>query len=171
MNAREPFIGPLLESTRMLPLTQGQYSLVDENGYEDLNQDNWYARWDKDTKSFYAGRTTRREDGKRYTELLHQRVTGFQWKKVDHINHNTLDNRKSNLRDGKHNNRNRTPQSGLSQYYGVYWLFSNSKWVARIGVDGKHIYLGSFDDEMAAAQVYDDASLLYHKEYGIRNFT
>ena len=41
---------------RAIPLTQGQWALVDDADYEWLMQYEWCAQWDKDTRSFYAVR-------------------------------------------------------------------------------------------------------------------
>lgn len=164
--ARAPFIGPLLENTLMIPLTRGQYASVDSNDYADLAQYNWYIT------GGYACRSLPRVNGKKHSESMHQRITGFQWSQVDHINHNTIDNRRSNLRDGTlHNRKNRFPQGGTSQYHGVSWYPKYQKWVVKIMVQGERVHLGYFDDEVDAAQAYDEASLLHHKEYGTRNFS
>jgi hypothetical protein len=60
-----------------------------------------------------------------------------------------------------------------SKYKGVTY-FKNTKrkkrWFARIRIDYKEISLGYFATELEAAQAYDEASLKYHGEYGLRNF-
>lgn len=83
---------------------------------------------------------------------------------VDHINHNTLDNRKENLRicTLKENARNKSYSSNnTSGKIGVYWKSSRQKWVAQIKIDGKVKHLGIFKN-------YDDAvkcRLSAEKEY------
>ena len=47
------FIGDF-EMKRIL-LSQRQYAIVDDKDYEWLSRNKWYAYWNKDTKSFYAG--------------------------------------------------------------------------------------------------------------------
>jgi hypothetical protein len=166
---REPFIGPLEVGTKMIPLTRGQYAKVDEEDYEWLSESNWYAWRHSDTTNWYA-------ISSRTNKKMHQVITGRQWEQVDHINHDTLDNRKSNLRDGsKHNLKNQRPRAGgTSQYKGVSWFPRTQKWRAVIHVDGKFISLGYFEGtpqgEIEAAATYDEASLKYHGEYGLRNF-
>lgn len=52
--------------------------------------------------------------------------------------------------------RNRNVQQGFSsQYIGVHWDINRSKWFASIGVNGKHIALGRFTEEIAAAKARD----------------
>lgn len=71
-------------------------------------------------------------------------------KVVDHINGNTLDNRKLNLRviDKRENNQNKFSYSNnnSSKISGVTYLKRKNIWVARIQVDGKRIFLGSSKD-------------------------
>lgn len=52
-----------------------------------------------------------------------------------------------------------------SQYRGVSWNSINSKWKARIHVDGKQIYLGTFCTEFDAAWEYNKAMF---KQFGTK---
>lgn len=69
---------------------------------------------------------------------------------IDHINHNTLDNREINLRKCtiKENNENRkgAKRTNSSNIRGVSFSKKQKKWIARIGVNYKNIWLGSFED-------------------------
>jgi len=75
---------------------------------------------------------------------------------IDHINGVRDDNRISNLRDvtNQENQWNRTKTKGY------YWY--NQKWLSKIKVDGKIIYLGLFNTESEARQAYIDAKKIYH---------
>lgn len=83
---------------------------------------------------------------------------------VDHINHNKLDNRKSNLRicTQQQNNINtslkKTNTSGIT---GVSWDKSRNKWVAHI--KGKQ--LGRFNTKEEAIEARKQAELEYFGEY------
>lgn len=70
---------------------------------------------------------------------------------VDHINRDTRDNRKCNLRICSYteNNRNR-----LSKNSGVYFVPERNRWRATIGYKGRHEHLGYFftRDEAFAAR-------------------
>jgi hypothetical protein len=57
-----------------------------------------------------------------------------------------------------------------SQYRGVSWQKSDSKWIAKIRSDGKPHYLGCFDDEEEAARTYDRAARAHHGEKARLNF-
>ncbi len=77
---------------------------------------------------------------------------------VDHIDGNSLNNRKTNLRictqaQNIHNSRPRRNRS--SKYKGVFWNKVNKKWSVSIRKGDKRIYLGGFDDEIEAALAYD----------------
>jgi hypothetical protein len=80
----------------------------------------------------------------------------------DHINHNTLDNRRCNLRlcTAAQNARNRLPGDNCtSSYKGVFWKKEKKKWCAKIRYNGEHIHLGYFDYEQDAAIAYDDMAI------------
>lgn len=91
-------------------------------------------------------------------------------KQVDHINGNTLDNRKSNLRICSHseNIRNRGQRKdSTTNYKGVFR--SGNRWGASIGVNSDKIYLGTFDTAKEAAIEYNKAALKYHGEFANLN--
>jgi hypothetical protein len=94
-------------------------------------------------------------------------------KVVDHINRNPLDNRKANLRiiTRSQNMMNKTSQSSSSsKYIGVSFDKNRNKWVAQIAYQGKHKFLGRFNNEIDAAKARDAGTLKYFKEYGNLNF-
>ena len=90
---------------------------------------------------------------------------------VDHINHDTLDNRRSNLRvcTPTQNKQNMKPQKSIQSKYKGVSIKQNGKWQAAIMADTKFHYIGTFDTERDAAVAYNFASKMLHKEYGILN--
>ncbi len=93
--------------------------------------------------------------------MMHGLVFG---KYCDHINRNTLDNRKKNLRQAtyKENARNGSlAKNNTSGITGVTWNDRDGKWQARIGVDYKSVSLGYFLDKEDAIK----ARLKAEKEY------
>ena len=87
---------------------------------------------------------------------------------VDHINHDTLDNRKENLRvcTQQQNCMNRSKTSkNTSGTVGVCWHKGIGKWVARIKINGKYKSLGSYNDLENAIQARKNAEIEYFGEY------
>lgn len=90
--------------------------------------------------------------------------------KVDHINHNKSDNRKSNLRlvTDSQNSMNRTVAShNTSGVTGV--SKHNGKWVARIGIGSNRIFLGCYNSYFDAVKARKEAEEKYYKEYSYDN--
>jgi len=95
-------------------------------------------------------------------------------KVVDHINHNKLDNRKSNLRICSYaENTQNSASSGrnTSGFRGVYFCKRNNNWVAQIKFLQNRITLGSFNTPQEASIVYErKASELFpHKRINQRS--
>jgi hypothetical protein len=90
---------------------------------------------------------------------------------VDHINHNTLDNRKENLRavTPTQNMQNRKKAANkLCSYKGVY--SKGPTYYAEIQVNGKTFRVGHFKTEVEAAVAYDLKALEFFKEHAHLNF-
>lgn len=149
-----------------IKLTQGYVALVDDEDYEFLNQWKWYVN--KNTIHRYAMRTV---NIKRHFvkimmhRLIMQTPVGMD---VDHIDHNGLNNQKSNLRNCTHaqNGMNRTA-CGKTGYLGV--RHAGEKYAAAIKVHGKQVHLGTFNTLKEAADAYDEAAMKYHGEYANLN--
>jgi hypothetical protein len=76
---------------------------------------------------------------------------------VDHINHDKLDNRVENLQViTNRENCSKDVKNKSSKYTGVCWDKSRSKWASRIKINGKNHYLGRFNCEEEANQVYQN---------------
>jgi hypothetical protein len=124
---------------------------------------------------FYACRTPI-VNGRMGTEQLSrtilERVLGKKLTRhelVDHKNHNTLDNRRENLRlaSFKENNRNRLPRSKTG-YKGVS-IDRYGHPVAHIKIDGKSKYLGRFETVELAAIAYNKAAADAYGEFAWLN--
>ncbi len=97
--------------------------------------------------------------------ILHNYVNDFTPNKnkiLDHINGDKLDNRKINLRlvtkqqnaQNMHK-ENKTVGVNYNKHNGVY------KWIPQIMVDGKSIWLGTYNTEEEAIKVRKEAELKY----------
>ena len=96
---------------------------------------------------------------------------------VDHINHNTLDNRKCNLRicSKRENAINRKKSKDTASRFKGVTVEGGKKnkkvfMRARIRVNDKLIHLGCFKTQELAAMAYDEAAKKYFGEFAHTNF-
>jgi hypothetical protein len=159
---------------RKIPLTQGQFAIVDDDDFEKLAGYKWAAM--KNGRNFYASRTVKLKDGRhRQVNIqMHRKILNAPKDAlVDHINHNGLDNRRANLRfvTSRQNSWNVRKRHGCSsKYKGVHLQKRDGKWLANIICRGERFYLGCFDDEQSAAKAYDEKAKQLFKDYAVLNF-
>lgn len=147
-----------------IPLSKGQVALVDDADYEWLSK----RRWHVDSDGYAVG-----WDGNTKTKM-HRIIVGAEKnEQVDHINRNRLDNQRTNLRrctqEDNHKNIRHSPR-GTSRFKGVHWDKEHRKWRVSLSVDTRILFVGRFDDEIAAAKAYDVAARHYHGEFATLNF-
>ena len=111
--------------------------------------------------------------GKKYLahKLAWFYVYGKRSGQLDHINHNRIDNRISNLREvsSLENSRNKSKlRNNTSGTTGVNWNKSANKWTANIRINYKLIHLGYFIEYHEAVNARRNAEVLYgfHKNHG-----
>jgi hypothetical protein len=135
--------------------SKGEVALVSDCDFEAVSQHKWRYK----------------------TVYLHHFIVGRPAKGmlVDHIDRNTLNNQRENLRMATHSQSgaNRSSSVGSSCYRGVFLDTSRKTknvWRASIVKDRKRTYLGRFPDEISAALAYDKAALEMFGEYACINF-
>lgn len=140
-----------------------QYALVDDEDYEFLNQFSWHLN--------ALGYVAMGCKHSRKIITMHRYMACLCDPKVfvDHADGNGLNNQKSNLRPCSmaQNQMNKKPR-GASKYLGVARNYK--KWRAAIAIKGNLTHLGLFDNEIAAAMVYDAAAIIHHGEFARLNF-
>ena len=147
---------------REVVLTRGYKALVDDEDFEYLLQWKWCASTSKGKA--YAGRNPKSG----YVRMHRLIMKAPHDKQVDHINGNTLDNQKHNLRlctQQENNFNHRKYSNNYSQYSGVYYQKANKKWKAYIYVDQKQIYLGLYGKMDDAIRARENAEQTYFKEF------
>lgn len=158
-------------------LTQGQFAIVDDEDFVRVKGFRWYADCKKNgiKRNWYAGHLfwnskCKKKEGE---VSLHRFILRAKvGERVDHVNHNGLDNRKCNLRICTHseNMRNRViGKNNTSGFKGVCLDKRNGRWYAQIKVDKRLFFLGSFVDKTDAARAYNEAAKKYHGEFAYLN--
>ena len=162
---------------RELQLRPGLATLLDDADYERARQFKWYAkRYGTRREALYAVRKTSRLEHPEHKQrllALHRWLMDLPFgdpRVIDHINGNTLDNRKSNLRLASvaENNRNSKPRKNLAGFKGV--SKNRNRWQATIQHRGVVRYLGSFIHPEDAARAYDKAARELFGEFAYLNF-
>lgn len=142
-------------------LSRGRTTLVDDEDYEWLSLLKWHL---SAAGTGYAERNLKLGFGKTNRKLtkMHRVIMENHLRRplsrveiVDHINGNSLDNRKSNLRictfAENTRNRNLSPKN-TSGFPGVVWNKRLQKWVAQIGFNYHSYHIGVFSNINEAAE-------------------
>jgi hypothetical protein len=143
---------------RKMILTRGKSALVDNDIFKAVGHFPWYAQ--KIGKSFYAVRHVRVENNRRTILWLHHCVIGFPlWgKEVDHIDGNSLNNLRSNLRYAtRRENAQNKKCHRQGRLAGVDKCKESRNFRARIRVNGRNIHLGCFPTKKEANMAYQEA--------------
>jgi hypothetical protein len=152
--------------------------IIDPEDYEWVSKLEWhYNHSEAEKKGLYYMRTWLKDGTIRYKAFMHRLVLKVPYGSkihVDHINGNTLDNRRCNLRvtDNRHNQQNRKvgQSNSVSGYKGVGWHTASGKWRVRIQVGNARIYAGLYTDSIEAAKVYDELAKQHFGEFARLNF-
>ena len=144
---------------KLIALTQGKFAKVDDEDFGVLSSCKWYLVT-RENNIFYAINRSRVS----MHRLILAATRNLQ---VDHINHDGLDNRRSNLRlcTHKENDRNRRLQrNNTSGFKGVSMVLKTGKWEAKVRYRDEtgrvfNIVAGYFHDKRQAALAYNRKAL------------
>lgn len=152
-------------------LSKGFAAIIDDDDFERVSKFKWYTRSNGGSK-FYAATGTPGDSNKKI--YLHRFILEAPSNlQVDHINGNTMDNRKENLRlcTIQENLRNK---KASGQYKGAIYAGKGrdlaKPWSARISHEGKNLYLGYYATAEEAAKAYDKAAKELYGEFAQLNF-
>ena len=147
------------EEYKLIPLTQGKFTKVDNDDFDRLKDICW---------AFGANMYVRNDSFGSLHRYIMNAPDGMD---VDHINHDTLDNRKNNLRIcTRQQNLWNTKPYGSCKYKGVCWDKHRNKWLSYVTFENKFITLGRFNTEEEAARAYDTKAKELFGEFAYLNF-
>src|ERR1700738_1418758 len=163
---------------KYIVLLQGYYTLVDDDDYEWLMQwkDEWKANIREDGR-VYAYRWTYPNQTDTNIWMHREIVKAVDPELVDHIDGDTLNNSKANLRkcNSEQNSYNRKLNvNSKSGYKGVTWHSKMKKWRAAISCTRLYgsipVSLGLYNSKIDAARAYDRAAIAAFGEFARTNF-
>lgn len=147
----------------IIPVSQGKFTTIDGEDYSLVGQYRWYI-------NHYGYAVTNVGYKKIFMHrLIMNTPKGLV---VDHINHNSLDNQKSNLRNctrGQNQFNMLIRKDNTSGRKGVRWHKQLKKWNARIHVNGEEISLGCYNNREKASKAYNEAAQKYYGEFANLN--
>ena len=148
--------------------------LVDPDDEWRLTSERWFIQANRSKHRVYC--YVRREaykGGQHSARMLHREIAGAApGQVVDHINGNTLDNRKANLRVCSHAENMRNRAVGANNkcgVKGVYFCRQKNKWRAVVRHDGKKHHAGYAESLDGASRLYDAKARELHGEFARPN--
>ena len=145
---------------RVIPLTQGQFAIVDPEDYAAVSAYKWYAN--KNRYTFYA------HSFDQHFVSMHTLITGFA--RTDHANRSGTDNRRSNLRFAscsQNTANSRLRRDNQAGYKGVFP--HGNAWQVQVSIVGKQQFAGTYDSTEDAARAYDHAATQYYGDFALTN--
>ncbi len=164
------------DNIKQIMLTQGQHAIVDSENYEYLMQWKWTYCDGYAYRAVFMGSINGKKKSKKIR--MHRIIVAAPdgWY-VDHINGDTLDNRRCNLRictamQNAQNSYRPVHRIGCirsSKYKGVSYNKKNKNWRVQIQVNKKKMYVSSHKFEIEAASAYNAAAIQYFGEFAKLN--
>lgn len=143
--------------------------IIDTEDAPKVRKHSWYIQQTKKSGYISVRGYVGRVDGKDLKYLLSRYLLNMNTTTsdvVDHINGNTLDNRKENLRIISHQansqNIHKATKSSKSGELNVYYREKYNKWVVSIRHDGKTKHVGHFDTKEEAIKISREVKAMLH---------
>ncbi|MBW2965699.1 HNH endonuclease [Candidatus Woesearchaeota archaeon] len=152
----------------LIPLNQNKFAIIDIDDIDKVKNYTWNI-----VGNDYV-RTAKSIKGKRITMLLHRYIMGLKKGDnvdIDHINRNSLDCRKANMRlcnKGENRRNSIGKKDSTSEYKGLskVELSNETKWAVQIN----GFYVGRYKDEKEAAIAADILSRHFYQDFAYLNF-
>jgi len=167
----------ILQNMKLIQLTKGKFTMVDDEDFEELNKVKWHC----DSVGYASRRLPMALGEKGKLIRMHRYIMNPpKDMQVDHIDRNKLNNQRANLRictsaENQRNMMSSKSRGASSKYKGVcvakrIW---NGKvrtyFTANIRFNRKTFHLGYFKDETLAALAYNEAAIRFHGEFAALN--
>jgi len=137
---------------KKIKLTRNEYTIVDDEDFESLNQFKWHYSNGYARRAVYI-------NGKQKIIFMHRLIAQTPMgQETDHIDRNGLNNQKYNLRNVNHaeNTRNATlRKDNKSGHRGVYFHAKTNKYVAQFRRYGQNKTLGYYGTLEQAAKAHE----------------
>lgn len=152
---------------KLIPLSQGKFSKVDDDDFEMLSSHKWHYRNGYALRSVWKGLV-------RGHIYMHAEITGCpSGMETDHIDRDGLNNQRFNLRvclpfQNKRNVGIR--KDNTSGYKGVSLDKRRNTWCASIRFEERLIHIGSYKSKEEAALAYDEFASKLFGEFAVLNF-
>lgn len=148
------------EEYKLIPVSRGEYTKVSNEDFERVKGINWSLSSIRYVKNTRHGLLSR---------FILKPTSNIE---VDHINGDTLDNRRENLRfasraQNVYNTKAQYNSSSLHK--GVSYSKIRKKWVAQITLNGNHYFLGRYNTELEASKAYNEKAKELHGEFAKLN--
>lgn len=155
-----------------IPLSLGLVALVDEEDYAWASQWKWHASKGR-RGSYYARRNRPRGERAAGGISLHREIAKpLPGQDVDHIDGDTLNNTRANLRCCTHQQNcwnSRRSCRNISGYKGVSWSERDQHWRVLLRINGRNTWIGAYDSAEAGAAAYDAAVRRHRGAFGLTN--
>jgi hypothetical protein len=143
-----------------IALNNGMVAVVSKSDLHLVDNGKKWTAWNASKNRWYAVQQLK-VSGVWKRVMMHRVVMGFPDNKldIDHIDRNGLNNTRENLRvcTRSQNNHNAPkPINNTSGYRGVTWDKRKGRWLAQIGTQVGHKFLGYFDTAEKASVAYED---------------
>ena len=149
-------------------------AIIDKEDLNKIKEKQWHVWFSPNTQSWYVRATNYLGliNGKpKYdSTMLHRFILNVNKRVVvDHYDHDTLNNRKQNLRISEYaeNDKHRSGENknNTSGYRNVCWKKQSQKWIVQLQINKKNKILGSFDNVDEAGKFAKKMREKYYGEY------
>lgn len=157
---------------KIIPLTKGYESLIDDEDFEKVSKFKWHIFITRGKHNVYAVFTDHSKSGDKTIRMHRMILNAKKNDQVDHIDGNGLNNQKFNLRicTNSQNQANKSfNKNNSTGFKGVTYRENEDRYIAQITYNRKNYYLGIYKSPISAARAYNRAAKKYFKEFSKLN--